>query len=112
MIEVETAYTIAAAGDWTLPAIREALQVFAGNVAAMAMTPERLDAALAAGGADTSRGVFSIDVIEITAADYLRAGLLETVLVAMVATALALAMRKTLPALASAGVVVAALALV
>ena len=80
------------------------------EAAAMAMSPARLDAALIAGGADTSRGVYSIDVIEITAADIAAVGAMELTLAAMVATAVALALRKTVAALASAGVTVAALA--
>ena len=79
--------------------------------AALAMSPERLDAALIAGGADTSRGVYSIDVISVTAADIAAVGAMETVALAMIATAAALALRKTVAAMASAGVTVAALAL-
>ena len=81
------------------------------EAAAMAMSPERLDAALIAGGADTSRGVYSIDVISITAADIAAVGAMELTLAAMLATAAALALRKTVAALASSAVTVAALAM-
>ena len=81
------------------------------EAAAMAMTPERLDAALIAGGADSSRNVLSIDVIEITAADIAALGAMETVALAMIATAAALALRKTVAAMAGSAVTVAALAM-